>query len=81
VSFGAQESRTGVSSTDWTGSQAILLACSNFRTLEIIEMLEGKLGKPVITSHMSSLWKITGTYREQGVYSAKRNSRRRRYRQ
>lgn len=39
-------------------SQAIFISCSNFRTLEIIELLEQKLEKPVITSNMVALWKM-----------------------
>jgi maleate isomerase len=41
---------------DRPDSQAILMACSNFRTLEFIASLEKTLGKPVLTSNMSSLW-------------------------
>ncbi len=43
---------------DRPASQAIFISCSNFRTLEIIELLENKLGKPVLTSNMCSLWKL-----------------------
>jgi len=39
-------------------SQAIFIACSNFRTLEFIEPLEKKLDKPVVSSNLSSLWKM-----------------------
>jgi maleate isomerase len=46
------------SEVDRSESQAIFIACSNFRTLEIIEPLEEKLGKPVISSNLSSLWKM-----------------------
>ena len=43
---------------DRPASQAVFISCSNFRTLEIIELLENKLGKPVLTSNMCSLWKL-----------------------
>jgi maleate isomerase len=43
---------------DRPAAEAILIACSNFRTLEIIEPLEKKLGKPVISSNLCSLWKM-----------------------
>lgn len=39
-------------------AQAIFISCSNFRTLEIIESLERKFGKPVVTSNASSMWKM-----------------------
>lgn len=39
-------------------SQAVFISCSNFRTLEIIPLLEKKLDKPVLTSNMCSLWKM-----------------------
>jgi len=39
-------------------SQAIFISCSNFRTLEIIPLLEKALNKPVLTSNMCSLWKM-----------------------
>lgn len=43
---------------DRPGSQAIFISCSNFRTLEVIDLLENKLNKPVLTSNMCSLWKM-----------------------
>lgn len=39
-------------------AQAIFISCTNFRTLEIIESLEKKLGKPVVTSNSASMWKM-----------------------
>lgn len=39
-------------------SHAVLISCTNFRTLEIIEPLEAKLGKPVVTSNSASLWQM-----------------------
>jgi maleate isomerase len=39
-------------------AQAIFISCSNFRTLEIIESLEERLGKPVVTSNSASMWKM-----------------------
>ena len=38
--------------------QAIFISCSNFRTLEIIEALEDRFAKPVVTSNASSMWKM-----------------------
>ena len=39
-------------------AQAIFISCTNFRTLEIIEPLEQKLGKPVLTATSVSMWKM-----------------------
>ena len=47
-----------VAEVDRPEAQAIFISCSNFRTLEIIEPLEQKLGKPVVTSNASSMWKM-----------------------
>jgi maleate cis-trans isomerase len=39
-------------------TEAVFISCSNFRTLEIIDALERSLGRPVVTSNVSSLWKM-----------------------
>jgi maleate cis-trans isomerase len=46
-------------------AQAIFISCSNFRTLEIIESLEARLGKPVVTSNASTMWKMLRTIGDQ----------------
>jgi maleate cis-trans isomerase len=56
--FTPQQNAELASEVDRPESQAIFISCSNFRTLEIIEPLEEKLDKPVLTSNMSSLWKM-----------------------
>ena len=40
------------------GADAVFISCTNFRSLEIIEPLEAELGKPVISSNTSALWKM-----------------------
>ena len=37
-------------------AEGYLLSCTNTRTIEAIEELEGALGKPVITSNQATLW-------------------------
>ncbi|WP_048152527.1 maleate cis-trans isomerase family protein [Palaeococcus ferrophilus] len=37
-------------------ADAIFISCTNFRTFEIIELLEEDFGVPVITSNQASLW-------------------------
>jgi maleate isomerase len=58
ASFTPEQNAELASEVDRSESQAIFISCSNFRTLEIIELLENKLGKPVLTSNMCSLWKM-----------------------
>jgi maleate isomerase len=58
ASFTPEQNAVLASEVDRPGSQAIFIACSNFRTLELIEPLERKLGKPVVSSNLSSLWKM-----------------------
>ena len=47
-----------VMSVDRPDAQAIFISCTNFGTLDIIESLEKKLGKPVVTSNSASMWKM-----------------------
>ena len=47
-----------VMSVDRPDAQAIFISCTNFGTLGIIESLEKKLGKPVVTSNSASMWKM-----------------------
>jgi maleate isomerase len=47
-----------VTEVDRPEAQAIFISCTNFRTLEIIEPLEDKLGKPVVTGNSASVWKM-----------------------
>ncbi|WP_297464551.1 maleate cis-trans isomerase [Thermococcus sp.] len=37
-------------------ADAIFISCTNWRTFEIIEILEDDLGVPVVTSNQASLW-------------------------
>ena len=39
-------------------SEAIFISCSNFPTLDILEPLEAKHGKPIVTSNASGMWKM-----------------------
>jgi len=57
-SFTPEQNAALASEVDRPDAQAIFISCSNFRTLEIIELLEHKLHKPVLTSNMCSLWKL-----------------------
>jgi maleate isomerase len=37
-------------------AEAIVLACTNWRTMEVIEQLEQELGKPVLSTTQVSIW-------------------------
>ena len=56
--FTSEQNAELASQVDRPGAQAIFISCSNFRTLEIIDLLENKLQKPVLTSNMCSLWRM-----------------------
>ena len=45
-------------SVDRPESDAIFISCTNFPTLEVVQSLEAKLGKPVITSTTASMWEM-----------------------
>ena len=53
-----QEVEALVMSVDRPDGDAIFISCTNFGTLDIIESLEKKLGKPVVTSNSASMWKM-----------------------
>jgi maleate isomerase len=41
-----------------TDSEAIFISCTNLHTLDLIEMLEDDLGKPVVTSNQATAWNM-----------------------
>jgi len=41
---------------DKPSAEAIFISCTNFRTIEIIDKLEEKLNKPVISSNTATFW-------------------------
>jgi len=47
-----------VAEVDRPESEAIFISCSNFPTLDILEPLEAKHGKPIVTSNASGMWKM-----------------------
>ena len=58
ASFTPEQNAGLVAEVDRAEAQAIFISCTNFRTLEIIEPLEAKLGKPVVTGNSASVWKM-----------------------
>ena len=43
---------------DRPDAEAIVLACTNWKTMDAIERLERELGKPVISTTQASLWAV-----------------------
>ena len=46
-------------------ADAIFISCTNWRTIEVIDLLEKDLGKPVITSNQATMWAIL---RKMGIH-------------
>ncbi len=40
------------------GADGLVLSCGNFRTLEMIDAIEDRLGKPVVASNQASVWNL-----------------------
>ena len=43
---------------DRADAQAVMLACGNWLTLDIVDALEAAIGKPVLTTNQVSLWAV-----------------------
>ncbi len=43
-------------SVDSSENDGVFISCTNFRTIEILDILERDLGKPVITSNQATIW-------------------------
>lgn len=54
--LGPESAEKAAKNVDCPNAQAIVLSCTNWRTIEVIARLERKLGKPVISSNQASLW-------------------------
>ena len=39
-------------------AQAVFISCTNFRSLEVIDILEKDLEKPVVTSNQATMWNL-----------------------
>jgi maleate isomerase len=47
-----------VKEVDRKEAELLLISCTNFRSLEVIETLEKELGKPVVASNTATMWKL-----------------------
>jgi maleate isomerase len=41
---------------DGQDTEGVLISCTNFRAIEIIQKLEQEIGKPVVTSNQAAMW-------------------------
>jgi maleate isomerase len=48
-------------------ADAVVLACTNWRTLDVIEPLERELGKPVVSTTLVTLWAVLRMVGADGV--------------
>ncbi len=39
-------------------ADVVLISCTNYRSMEVIERAERKLGKPVVSSNSAAMWKL-----------------------
>lgn len=54
---------------DVTEADGLFISCTNYRTFDIIPLLESDLGKPVVTSNQATLWDALRTIGVTGVDS------------
>lgn len=50
---------------DDSGADGVFVSCTNFRTIDVIDELEERLGKPVVTSNQATLWSCLQTLGHQ----------------
>ncbi len=56
--LGAEESYRLARTVDVDGAEAVVISCTNWRTLDIAGALEADLGIPVVTSNQATLWAL-----------------------
>ena len=63
---GLDEVRRHALAVDRPEAQALLISCTDFATLPLIEELEASTGKPVVTSNQATLWAALRAAGDQG---------------
>ncbi|MEM2793988.1 MAG: aspartate/glutamate racemase family protein, partial [Candidatus Methanomethylicia archaeon] len=48
-------------------AEGIFVSCTNFRTIEVIELVEKDFGRPVVTSNQATMW---ATLRKLGIHES-----------
>jgi len=43
---------------DVPGAEAVVISCTNFRTVDTLELLEQDLGKPVVSANQATIWEL-----------------------
>lgn len=54
--LGAETAYDLARKVDRADAEAIVLACTNWKTMEVIDRLEQELGKPVVSTTQASIW-------------------------
>lgn len=54
--LGPESAEKAAKKVDCSNAHAIVLSCTNWRTIEVIAKLEKTLDKPIISSNQASLW-------------------------
>ena len=52
-----ENSEALASEVDCPEADGIFISCTNFRSLESVDVLEAALGKPVLTSNTTAMWR------------------------
>lgn len=58
--LGAETAYDLARKVDRADAEAIVLACTNWKTMEVIDRLEQELGKPVVSTTQASIWAALG---------------------
>ena len=58
IGLGPESAYQVACDADCDEADGILISCTNFRSLEVIDRLEKDLGKPVVSSNTASMWKL-----------------------
>ena len=55
-----------VRGVDRAGAEAIFVSCTDLRALEVVDLLESQLGKPILTSNQVTLWGVLDALGHRG---------------
>ena len=56
--FNASDARRIALQVDCRSADVLFISCTNFETFRIIRELQDEIGKPVLTSNLSTLWEL-----------------------
>jgi maleate isomerase len=53
-----------------SAAEGLILSCGNFRSLEVVDDIERRIGKPLLTSNQCALWSLLQRTKWQGTIPA-----------